>query len=108
MAAFSIVSYMKGILRRKGFTVTDYPFTEDEAQQAEEARQTLRKVIDACKIGGGFLASKDESCDCFVEVRLPQYCTTSNGKDKILLKVDMASILADRAAAIVKDRGTEI
>ena len=99
MAAFSIVPHMKGILRNKGFTIADYPFTADEAQK------TLRKVIDACKIGGGFIASKDESCDCYVEVQLPQYCKTTNGKDTILLKVDMAGILADRAAAIAQEGG---
>ena len=44
MAAFSIVSYMKGILRRKGFTVTDYPFTEDEAQQAEGKRKLYQRI----------------------------------------------------------------
>ena len=101
MSAFSITTYTKGILRNKGFTVADYPFTEDETQK------TLRAVIDSFKIVDGFVATKDDSFDCFIEVQLPQYCTTANGKDRILIDVDMEAILKDRAAAIAQDGGTE-
>lgn len=99
MAAFSIVSHMKGILRHKGFTIADYPFTADETQQ------TLKAVLDSCNILGGFIATQGELCDCYINVALPHYCETNNGKDTILLKVDMAGILADRAAAIAQEGG---
>ena len=101
MSAFSITTYTKGILRNKGFTVADYPFTEDETQK------TLRAVIDSFKIVDGFVATEGESFDCYIEVQLPQYCKTTKGKDRILLRVDMATILKDRAAAIAQDGGTE-
>jgi hypothetical protein len=98
-SSFSVSLYMRGILKGKGYTIADYPFDEGEKQK------TLRKVLNSCKIVNGFVATKDESLDCYIEVQLPHYCTTTKGKNRILLKVDMAGILTDRAAADAQEGG---
>ena len=98
-SSFSVSPYMRGILKGKGYTIADYPFDEDEKQK------TFRKILNSCEIVNGFIATKDESLDCFVEIQLPRYCATTKGKNRILLKIDMAGILSDRAAAIAQEGG---
>lgn len=86
-------------LQKNGFHVSDCFLSDEEMQKC------FRMVLDRCIIDGGFLTSKDDTCSCYIDVSLPRYCVDAQGNNSFLLKVDMAAILADRAAAIAQEGG---
>lgn len=96
-----VIFHQKSVMKNQGFAVADL----SEFFSEEEARQILRKVINYFEIGGSFVATKGETCDCIAEIRLPKYCETVNGQDSVLLKINFAEILADRSAAIAEGKG---
>ncbi len=96
--------FTKMFLEATGSRVADLK----EFLSEDELQTVLRSVINRIQVVGGFISDNGNTLDVYIDAQLPAFCETDKGETSILVKVDFAAILAERAAAIVKDRGTEI